>query len=118
MKTDPQHLLPEHLAFYKGRKFWIIVVALVFVINDIYIILKYGFSLETVLLPNIMIPALLFGGITSSEILSLSLSIILYGVLLYFSLFRTKIKFWLLGTLLIFMIWSTYVLSIFPGGFN
>jgi hypothetical protein len=35
MKTDPQHMLPAHLPFYKRRWFWIIILSVQFLVNVI-----------------------------------------------------------------------------------
>ena len=116
MKIDEQHLLPEHLAFYRRRWFWGVVLFLIFVINNIYIIFEYGFSLETSIFPNIIFPVLVIGGLASSETIGIASSLVLYSALLYFSLFRKTINYYTLAALIILAILSVISLSNFTGG--
>ncbi len=115
MKIDPQHLLPAHVPFYKGRLFWGVVLLGVFVASDTYIIIQNGFSLETLLFPAIVLPALIFGGITSSEIVGVFLSLVLYSVLLYFSFSKKEINLYSTITLIALIILSVISLSNFTG---
>jgi hypothetical protein len=115
MKTDPQHLLPAHLPFYRRRWFWGAIVAIVFSLNNIYVVLRYGLSLKTVLFANIIFPTLLFSEITSSEIIGISSSLILYTTLLYFSFFRKKVNFYAIAILITSAIFGVISLNNFTG---
>ena len=38
MKTDPQHLLPAHLPFYRRRLFWGVIFSIFFIFSTILLI--------------------------------------------------------------------------------
>jgi hypothetical protein len=38
MKTDPQHMLPAHLPFYRRRWFWAVVFFIFFVVSTLFAI--------------------------------------------------------------------------------
>ena len=108
MKTDPQHLLPEHVPFYKKKRFWYIVLLGITVIGPIYVSILHTTNLELVLTANISLPTFTLGAIFNSGSLGLSMSLVMYLVLLFFSLFRKRINFYTLGILIILMLWSLY----------
>jgi len=108
-------MLPAHIPFYKRRLFWGVVLLGVFIASDTYTMIQNGFSLDTILFPVIVLPALIFGGITSSEIVGVILSLSLYSVLLYLSFSKKEINLYSTITLLALMILSVISLSNFTG---
>jgi hypothetical protein len=106
MKTDPQHLLPAHVQFYRRKLFWGVMLFLIFTLPYIYIIYQYSehTQLQLILsMVNIFIPLIIFGQLFQFGYSAYIATFVLYIILLYFSLFRKKINFFVLGILFILM---------------
>ena len=111
MKIDQQHMLPAHIPFYKRRLFWGVVLLGVFILPYTYVIYQYlGHPQLTLFLSmlHVFIPLSLFNYLLPFEYIAYTTTLILYVVLIYFSLFREKINFYMFGLLFILMIGSFF----------
>jgi len=104
MKTNSQKLLPEHIPFYRRRIFWGVVLFLIALYIHVYTYIYFG--TEYILYSAVFLPMILFDQLVQFGVFSYTATIVLYMILIYFSLFKSKINFYALGILSILMIGS------------
>ncbi len=106
METNAQKLLPEHIPFDRKRIFWGVVLFLTALYIHIYTYAYLG--VEYILYSTVFLPMILFDQLIQFGEGSYTATIILYTTLIYFSLFRSKINFYVLGILIILILVSFY----------
>ena len=115
MKRDEQNLLPAHLAFYKKKWFWAVVLFLIVLCTHVYTYVYVGE--EYIILSSIFLPVMLIENFTLGKIPSDYITIFLYAILLYTTFFKKKINFYTLITLITLVTGSPFLIIYFIENF-